>query len=312
MAKAPHSPLNMAACIAEFLGMTLFVILGCGSAMGIAGSGSTGGSGEWRTDEEAQGATTSLIPGWVLMVSLVFGLSITLLAYTIGHYSGGHINCAVTLGLVLTGHCTALQAIGNFIAQMCGAVVGAAVLLAIYPSANDMTKTLGSNSVGPRWYWHNALIGEIMGTFVLVTVVLQTACNPKSSGNRAQACIAIGLAVFAVHTVLIPIDGCSINPTRSFGPALVALSRLDAPPASTQAPVPVSVVSADTIIGKTVPAPHVVDAGKDGPAFWTDMWIFWVGPLLGSVLAAGVYNFLLLVDPDSSEELQLCNDDEEE
>lgn len=94
---------SLVACVAEFVGMTLFVIIGCGNAMGIQGSGSTGGSG--GDEESTAGETTSMIPGWVLMVALVFGLSITTLAYTIGHYSGGQMNCAVTLGLVLTGNC---------------------------------------------------------------------------------------------------------------------------------------------------------------------------------------------------------------
>ena len=179
---------SLVACVAEFVGMTLFVIIGCGSAMGIQGSGSTGGSG--GDEESTAGETTSMIPGWVLMVALVFGLSITTLAYTIGHYSGGQMNCAVTLGLVLTGNCGLMQGIFNFGSQMMGSVCGAAILCAIFPPELDMTKSLGSNSVGPKWHWWNAVIGEMMGTFLLVFVVLQTACNPKSAMNRSQACIA--------------------------------------------------------------------------------------------------------------------------
>ncbi|CAE7568713.1 unnamed protein product [Symbiodinium natans] len=248
--KLPQN-VSLVACLAEFVGMALFVMIGCGSAMGIKGSDSTG----------------SMIPGWVLMVALVFGLSITTLAYSIGHYSGGHLNCAVTLGLVLTGNCGLLQGICNVASQMLGSVLGAAILCAIFPPELDMTTTLGANSVGPKWYWWNALIGEIMGTFLLVFVVHQTACNPKSAMNRSQACIAIGIAVFMAHCVLIPIDGCSINPTRSFGPALLALSR-----ASRASPA------------------------DEGPGYWRSMWIFWVGPLLGACLAAGVYKLMLQLE----------------
>jgi len=158
--------------------------------------------------------------------------------------------------------------------------------------------------VGPRWHWHNALFAEVIGTFVLVTVVLQTACNPKSSGNRAQACIAIGLAVFAAHTVLIPIDGCSINPTRSFGPALLAFTRQTEMKPGAQVLAPVAVVS-PTEGNITIPAPLVVHTKEDGPAPWNDMWIFWVGPLLGAALAAGVYNFMLAVEPQKPKEGKL-------
>ena len=288
--KVFHRDVSLVACLAEFVGMTLFVIIGCGSAMGIQGSGSSGGSG--GDGDSTSGETTSMIPGWVLMVALVFGLSITTLAYSIGHYSGGHLNCAVTLGLVLTGNCHALQGLFNFGAQMMGSILGAAILCAIFPPELDMTKTLGANSVGLKWNWWNALIGELVGTFLLVFVVLQTACNPKSSMNRSQACLAIGLAVFMAHCVLIPIDGCSINPTRSFGPALLSLSRMEAP----KAVEPVATMVGEPALGEVAPKAVQDEDAAAGPGYWRSMWIFWVGPLLGACLAAAVYKGMLMLD----------------
>eukprot|EP00490_Sorites_sp_Unknown_P026731 CAMPEP_0114643336 /NCGR_PEP_ID=MMETSP0191-20121206/3327_1 /TAXON_ID=126664 /ORGANISM="Sorites sp." /LENGTH=314 /DNA_ID=CAMNT_0001855619 /DNA_START=69 /DNA_END=1013 /DNA_ORIENTATION=+ len=285
-----YKGVSLAACFAEFVGMALFVMIGCGSAMGIQGSGSSGGSG--GADDTTAGETTSMIPGWVLMVSLVFGLSITTLAYTIGHYSGGQLNCAVTLGLVLTGNCHLVQGLCNFGCQMLGSVTGAAILCAIFPPELDMTKTLGSNSVGPKWNWWNALIGEIMCTFLLVFVVHQTACNPKSVMNRSQACLAIGLAVFMAHCVMIPIDGCSINPTRSFGPALLALTRMEAPKAVEPVTAAVGEVVASASL--TTKAPLVEEDAA--PSFWSGMWIFWIGPLLGACLAALVNNIMIKLD----------------
>jgi len=227
-----RTPVSVVACAAEFVAMTLFVVIGCGSAMGTS--------------------STLGFPAWVLMVSLAFGFSIAALAYASGHHSGGHINCAVTLGLVLAGECSLAQGAGNFVAQMLGSIFGAAILCLIYPEANDHTGGLGSNAVNKGWEWHNALVGEIMGTFLLMYVVLQTACHSKSVGNRSQAALAIGLTVFLAHVMLIPIDGCSINPTRSFGPAVVAEIRSD-------------------------------------KSHFKDMWIFWVGPLAGAALAAGLF-----------------------
>jgi len=222
-------PLSGVAAAAEFLAMTLFVVLGCGSAMALK-------------DE----------PGWLMQVSLVFGLAITCLAYAIGHYSGGQINCAVTFGLCLTGNCTWLQGIFNFVAQMCGSVFGALILSAIFGEARDKTGGLGTNAVAPEVPKHSALIAEIFGTFLLMFVVLQTACNPATTANSMNAPIAIGLAVFLAHCFMIPLDGCSINPTRTFGPMLV----------------------------RKMSYKNQQDL--------SDHWVFWAGPLLGAALAAGV------------------------
>jgi len=216
--------------VAEFIAMTLFVFFGCGSAMSIA-------------KEEGS--------AWVLQVSLTFGLAITVLAYTVGHYSGAQINCAVTLGLVIYGHLGVLQGFLNFLAQMVGSVLGAVLLKAMYPEAKDCTGGLGTNSVSPGWTKFGALIGEFMGTFLLMYVVFETAVNSMSAANAALAPLAIGLAVFLAHSVLIPVDGCSINPTRSFGPALVQ--------------------------------------SLSGGGGFADMWVFWVGPLSGAAIAAAVY-----------------------
>merc|ERR1711933_489846 len=122
-----------------------------------------------------------------------FGLCITVLAYSIGHYSGGHINGAVTLGLVVARLCPIAQGLANFVAQMLGSLFGAFLLFIVVPKDADLTGGYGSNTV-----------------------------NEKSAANRAQAALAIGFSVYLAHTVMIPIDGCSINPTRSFGPAVVA------------------------------------------------------------------------------------------
>jgi len=227
-----RTPVSFAAFVAEYIAMTLFVFIGCGSAMGIA--------------KEPGSA-------WVLQVSLTFGFAITSLAYAIGHYSGGHINCAVTLGLLVTGHVGWWQTVCNFVAQMLGSVTGALILLGLHPREKDLTGALGSNAISEGYSWWHALVGEVVMTFLLVFVVLETAVNPASSANRALACLAIGLAVFLAHAVLIPIDGCSINPTRSFGPALVAM-----------------------LVNK--------EAGT-----FKDMWVFWVGPGVGSLLAAAVH-----------------------
>eukprot|EP00933_Yihiella_yeosuensis_P078968 TRINITY_DN909_c0_g1_i3.p1 TRINITY_DN909_c0_g1~~TRINITY_DN909_c0_g1_i3.p1 ORF type:complete len:337 (-),score=75.00 TRINITY_DN909_c0_g1_i3:236-1144(-) len=235
--QAPAKGIQWRAAAAEFVAMTLFVIIGCGSAMSIA--------------KEPGSA-------WVLQVSLTFGLAITSLAYAVGHYSGAQINCAVTFGLVLVGNLSIMQGLVNFAAQMLGAVVGACFLLGTHVPEEDKTGGLGCNGVGPGSTQITALVGEIMMTFLLMFVVLETAVSPATLANREMAPLAIGIAVFLAHSVLIPIDGCSINPTRSFGPAVVA---------------------------NFLRKPAVKDP-------WTDMWVFWVGPLVGAAAAVGVFKAL--------------------
>jgi len=233
------SSIDMKAAYAEMLAMILFVIIGCGSAMALA--------------NEA---------GWFVQVSLAFGLAITTLAYTIGHYSGGQINYAVTFGLCIQGSLSWQQGFVNLAFQLIGSVIGALILNAIFGEERDKTGGLGTNSVSiPAGKEANAgrvimgaLIGEFAMTFLLMYVVLETAKNPANAASMgANAPIAIGFAVFLAHCMLIPVDGCSINPTRSFGPAVVRM------------------------------------AFYENKGSLKDMWVFWVGPLAGAAVAAGIY-----------------------
>ena len=188
----------------------------------------------------------------MVAVALAFGMAIMVLAYSTGHVSGGQINCAVTLALCLAGELPWNQGFANFGGQMLGSVAGAALLLAGSSGGpnRDFTRSLGSNVVNPRYSDGNAFVNEALMTFLLVYVIFETAVHNKAgAGNNAP--LAIGFAVFLAHLVCIPVTGCSINPTRSFGPALVATMN-----------------------------------GADG--LWDDMWIFWLAPLLGASLAAGL------------------------
>mmetsp|Transcript_138186 Transcript_138186/g.429568 ORF Transcript_138186/g.429568 Transcript_138186/m.429568 type:complete len:340 (+) Transcript_138186:52-1071(+) len=231
-----HGGLSMRSVVAEYIAMTLFVTIGCGSAMAIA-----------RDEGSA----------WVLQVALTFGFAVTALAYSLGRYSGGQINCAVTLALWVSGEFGFSQAILNFIAQVLGSITGALFLCVVFPEIKDKTGCIGCNEIREGFNTVGVLFAELLMTFLLCMVVLESGhVGDPASGISA---ICIGLAVFVAHCVLIPIDGCSINPTRSFGPALVATLRED---------------------------------GKGG--YFRDMWVFWVGPLLGALAAAGVHALLIL------------------
>jgi len=222
---------------AEFIGMFLFVFMGCSSAIN---------------------------GGVVLQIALTFGFAIFVLAHTIGHHSGGQMNCAVTFALVITGDIAILQGIINFIAQMLGSITASFVMWAVFPTDKDSTTALGCNIISTGYSRGGALIGEIIGTFLLVFVVMECAVNPTS--HQGNATLAIGIAVFLAHAVLIAVDGCSINPTRSFGPAVVASIRYEVESESQH----------------HMKSPHDI---------WEDHWVFWLGPLLGAGLAALLARF---------------------
>ena len=190
--------------------------------------------------------------------------AVTVLAYATAHSSGGHINCAVTLGLSIVGTCHPLRAVVYVTCQLLGSICGAALLLAATSPGIDRTGGLGSNGLqNPSVTIANAFVVEMMGTFLLMFVVLETAVNTHAVTTNGESAIRgnaqnlapipIGLAVFMAHVVCIPVTGCSINPTRSFGPALVS-------------------------------------------GTWTDHWLWWVGPCCGSTLAALVWGALKQVE----------------
>ena len=223
-------------------------------------------------------------PGWVQQVSLTFGLTITVLAYTIGGRSGGHINGAVTLGLFAAKQIkapngsseykdAAPQAIANIVAQLLGSTIGSAALSTIVDQKADLTGGLGTNGVSDNYSQGEAFFGEIIMTFVLMYVVLETACNPKNAGNIVLAPVAIGFAVYLGHVVLIPIDGCSINPTRSFGPAVVASAQ-----------------------------------GRTESSRWKDWWVWTFGPCLGALIAVAYYKLVEKVAEFDSTEQQVGTD----
>jgi len=230
--EAPPKVIDTKAVFAELVAMTLFVVIGCGTAC-------------------SNGASTGATR---LVVAFAFGMAIMVLAYSIGHHSGGHINCAVTFSLVLGGNVPWYQGVANLGAQLLGSVLGSVILLIIFPCELDLTTTLGTNIAGSGYGPFRVLVAEAFGTFLLCFTVWETAVTPQASCGK-NACIAIGFAVFLAHVLLLPIDGCSINPSRSFGPAIISAMRS---------------------------CSNYTSGGLG------DLWIMWLGPLIGAAIAAGV------------------------
>jgi aquaporin NIP len=148
-------------------------------------------------------------------VSIVFGLIIMVMIYATGHLCGAHINPAVTLAFTVTRHFPARDAIAYVTAQVAGATIAALALLAIWP---DKPAELGATvpSVGTG----SALVYELLLTAFLMFVIMAVATDTRAVG--AAAAIAIGGTVGLDALFGGPVTGASMNPARSFGPALAS------------------------------------------------------------------------------------------
>ena len=193
---------------AEFVGTFLLVFLAVGAAVfGIAAHVGVEGAG----------------PGnGVVGVALAFGLVVLMLAYAFGPVSGTHVNPAVTLAMILTKRQEPKEGGLYMVAQFAGAILGGAVLKLFVSSfgVTDYTGGLGTNSYdNGSINMGGAFVLEVLLTAAFVLVILLVTELVAAPGFAG---LAIGLALTAVHLVGIPLDGTSVNPARSFGPALFA------------------------------------------------------------------------------------------
>lgn len=150
-------------------------------------------------------------------VALAHGLVIVVFAYAYGHISGTHINPAVTLGLLIAGEIEFVVAIGYWIVQFLGGILGAVVLNAVLPDAGDLGVTILGEGVGVG----QGLIVEIVLTFFLVNTIFNTAVSGKA-GNFAG--LAIGLTLVLCILMGGPLTRASLNPARTWVPLLSAVT----------------------------------------------------------------------------------------
>jgi aquaporin NIP len=148
-------------------------------------------------------------------VSLVFGLIIMVMIYATGHLSGAHINPAVTLAFTLTRHFPGREAIAYIAAQLAGATAGALALAAVWTSKPaHLGATVPSVGAG------SAFVYELVLTALLMFVIVAVATDTRAVG--AAAAVAIGGTVGLDALFGGSVTGASMNPARSFGPALVS------------------------------------------------------------------------------------------
>jgi len=158
----------------------------------------------------------------IIMISLGHGAAIGLMVYAFGHISGAHINPAVTIPMMITKKISIADGIGYLIFQLIAAVVAAFSLKAILPELG--AKVHFGTQGGPSELLNSRIMAgitvEIILTFFLVTVIFLTAVHKKAPAGIHG--ISIGGMVFLLHIVGVPLTGASMNPARTFGPAVVS------------------------------------------------------------------------------------------
>lgn len=195
---------------AEFLGTFVLVFGGVGSAVLAA-------------NFPAADAGNPLGIGFV-GVSLAFGLTVVVMAYAVGHVSGGHFNPAVTLGAATAGRFAWKDTPSYIATQVVAAIAAAGVLFIVASGAPGFSASesgFGTNGYGDRspggYGLLAALVIEVLLTAIFLYVILGVT---DTRAPKGFAPLAIGLSLTLIHLVSIPVTNTSVNPARSIGPAL--------------------------------------------------------------------------------------------
>jgi len=190
----------------------------------------------------------------IIMISLGHGGIIALMVYAFGHVSGAHINPAVTIPMMITKKIGIADGIGYIISQVTGGIIATLTLVAILPEIGK--PVLRGGHGGPSELLNNSVMSgfmlEIILTFFLVVVIFMTAVHKKAP--KSVHGITIGGMVFLLHLVGVPLTGASMNPARSFAPAIVS-----------------------------------GDAG-----LLEIQWLYWAAPIIGGIIAGVIMNYIFV------------------
>ena len=199
------------------------------------------------------GVSQTTIPS----IAFAFGLSLLVMVYTIGAISGCHINPAVSISMLIRGKITSKDTALYIIAQCIGAIVGAGVLFLVASGSPNFS---WDNGLGQNGYAEASPAGYSLQSALVAEVILTFLLCLVIHGSTSEkvpkgfAGISIGLSLVLIHIVGIPITGTSVNPARSLGPALIM--------------------------------------GLSDTTALSQLWLFWVAPIIGAILAAELWKIL--------------------
>ena len=213
--------------VAELIGTFGFVFIGAGSII-----------------------TNTLTNGMVGLMGIAFalGLGLAIMVTIFAATSGGHINPAVTIAFLVTRRIAPLMGLLYIVAQLVGATLAGLLLRAIYPQAVWQAARLGTTYLGPGVSFGLGVLIEAILTFFLLLAVFGTAVDPRAPKIGG---FGIGLTVFVDILMGGPLTGGSMNPARTFGPALAG-------------------------------------------GFWQNDLVYWIGPIIGAIIAALIYEYVIL------------------
>jgi len=220
----------MKALIAELVGTFALVFIGAGSI-----------------------CTDSLTSGGIglLGIALAHAVVLSIMVSACMYISGSHFNPAVTIAIWSLKKISGKTALKYILFQLLGAVMGAILLLIIFPKDAWEPVFLGTPTLGPNISFASGVLVEAILTFFLVFAILATAVDPK--GPKQLSGFSIGLVLLFDILMGGPLTGAAMNPARTFGPALIS-------------------------------------------GFWSAHLVYWVGPIIGSLLAVFVYTYISTAD----------------
>ncbi len=202
------------------------------------------GAGAICTNQFSNGAVG------LLGIAIAHGTVLAVMISALGHISGGHFNPAVTIGILTANKIERQQAVVYLIAQLAGAAAAGFLLTFIFPESVWQPVHLGTPGLNAGVTVIQGILLEAVLTFFLVLTVFGTAVDPKGSWN---AIAGFGIGTVLIFDILVggPLTGASMNPARTFGPALAS-------------------------------------------GFWDHHLVYWIGPLLGGILAGLLYDTVFL------------------
>ncbi|VDD94132.1 unnamed protein product [Enterobius vermicularis] len=199
------------------------------------------------------GSSQALANGDVINAAFAHGITIFVLVAGLGHISGGHFNPAVTTAVALCGKLKPLYAVLYVIAQLLGGFFGALIVRAMTTRLQFHEILGGATVVSENYDWYQGFIAEIMTTYFLTQTVMLTAVD---TSTNVLASLAIGFTLTLDILAVGPISGASMNPARSFGPAVVS---------------------------------SIFGIGRPNDYVWKHHYIYWAGPLIGALITTVLF-----------------------